>query len=48
MDKSKQTVNVNMRLTVSDLEALEREALESKESLSTYCRKKLTQNFKQE
>tara|TARA_B100000767_G_C19661569_1_gene491221 strand:- start:774 stop:914 length:141 start_codon:yes stop_codon:yes gene_type:complete len=44
MDK-KLTVLLNIRLAVKDLETLEREALEIREPLSTYCRKKLTQKL---
>ena len=45
--KSKLTVNVNMRLSVNDLQALERQALKLRVPLSTYCRTKLTQDIEQ-
>jgi hypothetical protein len=48
MDKTSLSVHLHIRMKVKDMEALEREALELREPLSTYCRKKLTNNLKQE
>jgi len=45
--KPKLTVNINMRLSVNDLQALERQALKLRVPLSTYCRTKLTQDIEQ-
>ncbi|MDB4016204.1 hypothetical protein N9483_07600 [Flavobacteriaceae bacterium] len=48
MNKTSLSVHLHIRMKVKDMEALEREALELREPLSTYCRKKLTNNLKQE